>query len=77
MKDRGEGSNTAIVAIVVLVLVGVFAFFLMNGGRRGGGTSEIRVNVEKPAEAVKDAMPSAPSASSGTSSSSSSSAPSH
>ena len=60
MKDRGEGSNTAIVAIVVLVLVGVFAFFLMNGGRRG--TSEIRVNVDKPAEAVKDAMPSAPSA---------------
>jgi len=73
MRDRGEGSNTAIVAIVVLVLVGVFAFFLMNGGRRGG-TSEIRVNVEKPAEAVKDAMPSAPSAPSAPSGQS---APSH
>jgi len=61
MKNRGEGSNTAIVAIVVLVLIGFFAFFLMNGGRRGGGgTSDIKVNVEKPAAAVKDAMPSAP-----------------
>jgi len=61
MRNRGEGSNTAIVAIVVLVLVGFFAFFLLSGGRRGGGaTSDIKVNIEKPAEAVKDAIPSAP-----------------
>ena len=61
MKNRGEGSNTAIVAIVVLVLVGMFAFFVMAGGRRGGGgTSDIKVNVEKPASTLKDAMPSAP-----------------
>jgi len=61
MRNRGEGSNTAIVAIVVLVLVGMFAFFVMAGGRRGSSeTRDIKVNVEKPASALKDALPPAP-----------------
>ena len=60
MNQRGEGSNTAIVAIVVLVLVGVFAFFLLSGSGGGEGGPDIKVNIEKPAEAVKDAMPEAP-----------------
>ena len=54
MKNRGEGSNTAIVAIVVLVLVGIFAFFLLNGGV-GGDDTDINVDMSKPAEAVGDA----------------------
>jgi hypothetical protein len=53
MNNRGEGSNTAIVAIVVLVMAGLFAFFLMSGG--DGDSPDIKVNIEKPAEAVGDA----------------------
>jgi hypothetical protein len=60
MKERGEGSNTAIVAIVVLVLVGLFAFLFFGGrlGQGGGESSEIKVNIGKQGEAP--AAPAAP-----------------
>ena len=54
MNRRGEGNNAAIVAIVVLAMAGIFAFFLMSGGD-GDGASDIKVNIEKPAAAVGDA----------------------
>ena len=53
MNKRGEGSNTAIVAIVVLALAGLVAFFLFSGG--AGDSPDIKVNIEKPAQAVGDA----------------------
>ena len=41
MNQRGEGSSTAIVAIVVLVLVGLFTFMVFFRGAAGPGKTTV------------------------------------
>ena len=58
MNERGEGSSTAIVAIVVLVLVaiGLFMFY----GPRGGAPGKVDIQVHEKAEAPAAAPPAQP-----------------
>ena len=50
MHERGEGSSTAIVAIVVLVLIALGVFFYSGGLRRQGGGPDVKIEIEKKAE---------------------------
>ena len=60
MNERGEGSSTAIVAIVVLVLVAI-GLFMFYGPRSGApGKVEIQVHEKKEAPAAPPAQPAQP-----------------
>jgi hypothetical protein len=51
MHERGEGSSTAIVAIVVLVLIALGVFFYAGGLRRQGGGPDVKIEIDKKTEA--------------------------
>lgn len=58
MNERGEGSSTAIVAIVVLVLIALGVFFFFGGSR--GVPGKVNIEIQQKGEGQPAAAPAPP-----------------
>ena len=66
MADNGEGgSNTGVVAVLVIfIIVVVLAFLAWRGGLFGGRGNKININVTTPSSSSPQNQPAAPKSSS-------------